>query len=279
MPSQFYHRIIEKRIYRFIVLIGLVIANVGCSGALEINNKFSDNIIIDANQSDWEGKLNYIENEKMMVGFTNDHDKLYLCIISAEKDIVKRIMRTGFTIRLSPENDGKKIGVVYPVRENDPPMEFLGPPERDREELDPGRIDHMEQAFFREHNKVQVVNEDNFPLYLLASDPANLEFKADVKKGMFVFEIKIPLKEKAKYFLDTSPGEIVDVTIETNALKRPESSRGGDKPRGMGGFGGGAPGGMRGGRGKGGPPGGSKPGLADEAKFDLDFKVRLATSK
>lgn len=279
MPSHFDKIKIEKRIYMVLALFGLVLANTGCSGALEINNQYSDNIIIDASQSDWEGKLNFLEDEKMMAGFTNDSDNLYLCLISAEKDVVKRIMRTGFTIELSPENDGKKIGIIYPVRENDPPLEFLGPPAKESVGLDPERNEVMAQTFFRDHNKVQIVNEDNFPLYLLASDKTNLEFKADVKKGMFVFELKIPLKEKAKYFLDASAGDVLNVTLKTNEIKRAASLSGGDRPRGERGFGGGTPGGMMGGRGKKGPAGGSKPGLAGDAKFDVDFTVRLATSK
>jgi|GEM_PF-1132016 len=279
MPSYLNKVKIGKRIYMVLALFGLILVNTGCSGALEINNQYSDNIIIDANQHDWEGKLNFLEDEKMMAGFTNDSDNLYLCLISAEKDIVKRIMGTGFTIELSPENDGKKIGIIYPVRENDPPLEFLGPPAKESAGLDPERNEVLAQTFFRDHNKVQIVNEDNFPLYLLASDKTNLEFKADVKKGMFVFELKIPLKEKAKYFLDASPGESVNVTIKTNEIKRAESLLGGERPRGERGFSGGTPGGMMGGRGKKGPTGGNKPGSARVAKFDLDFKVILATSK
>ena len=59
----------------------LVVLLVGCGSSELLISNSATNIKIDGNQEDWEGKLTFLEDEKVALGFLNDDENLYFCLV------------------------------------------------------------------------------------------------------------------------------------------------------------------------------------------------------
>ena len=244
----------------------------GCSSSTEIQSTYSGSISVDGTQLDWEGKLLYFKDENISIGFTNNDKNLYICLVAADQANIRSLMMTPLTIWLTPPSGMNKIGLKYPVREFDEQIEpgyGKMPDQQSRE-----NPQDMFDSFIKRHDKISVVNKDNFSLYLLYSDSSNIEFKANIYKGNFVYELKIPLitNKDAKYFVEAAPGDILDIAFETEDMEKPNMSGMGGGPGG-----GGPP--MGGGNRRGAPPSGG-PGMGTPRQsFDLDIKCSVTLAK
>lgn len=207
---------------RITIIIASIILLYGCSSVKEVQSHLSNSIIkVDGIQNEWEGKLYFDSKSKIAVGFQNDTENLYLCITTNDRTNIMKIFRLGLTIWLEPTGNGKKIGIKYPMVDNeriyDMPNRFELP---DNERENP---DERFKKLLISQNEVSIVNEDNYPLYLISnSDEKNIQAKIEVSNGSFVYELKIPLatNKQAKYFLESSPNEQIKIGILTNELKQ-----------------------------------------------------------
>ena len=194
---------------------------LNCSGAKEIQSVQSkEEIKIDGVQNEWEGKLNFDNKAKIAVGFQNDLENLYLCITTNDRVNMMKILRLGLTVWFEPIN-GKRIGIKYPIvdveRMRDIPFRS-GEPDNERE--DP---DTRFSKLISTQKELSIVNEDDYPLYLLDSnDPNNIQAKIEINKGSFVYELKVPLStnKRAKYIIESAPSENIKIDIVTNEFKR-----------------------------------------------------------
>ncbi|MBS3944868.1 MAG: hypothetical protein KGZ42_05175 [Melioribacter sp.] len=194
---------------------------LNCSGAKEIQSVQSkEEIKIDGLQNEWEGKLNFDNKAKIAVGFQNDKDNIYLCITTNDRSNIMKIFRLGLTVWFEPQN-GKRIGIKYPIidmeRMRDIPFRS-GDPDNERE-----NPDERFSKFISTQKELSIVNEDDYPLYLLDSnDPNNIQAKIEINKGSFVYELKIPFStnKRAKYFIESAPSENIKIDIVTNEFKK-----------------------------------------------------------
>lgn len=242
----------------------------GCSGLKEIESNIPiEQISIDGIQNEWEGKLNFDTKSKVAAGFMNDGGNLYICLTTGDRSNIMKILRLGLTVWLEPSN-GKKIGIKYPQPGTEPPgiEPFLQEMPGNIEENPDERFHKMISKF----NELSIVNEDDYPLYLLRSDDEqNIKAKIGLTQGRMVYEIKIPLSSNrsAKYFVEASPPETILVGIETNQFKIESPS--GRPAGGMNTTSGRQPGG---GRRQGGMQGGRNPEMNMDP-LELWFRVLL----
>jgi hypothetical protein len=207
--------VIRTLIYSFVSITLL-----NCSGAKEINSVQSiEEIKIDGLQKEWDGKLNFDKKAKIAVGFQNDKENIYICITTNDRANILKILRLGLTVWFEPMN-GKKIGIKYPVidpeRMRDIPLKS-GEPGNERE-----NPDDSFSKLISTQKELSIVNEDDYPLYLLDSnDPNNIQAKIEINKGSFVYELKVPLatNKRAKYFIESAPSENIKIDIVTNEFK------------------------------------------------------------
>lgn len=193
---------------------------LNCSGSKEIQSvQNKEEIKIDGLQNEWEGKLNFDSKAKIAVGFQNDKENIYLCITTNDRSNIMKIIRLGLTIWFEPQN-GKRIGIKYPIidmeRMRDVPFRS-GEPDNERE-----NPDERFSKLISTQKELSIVNEDNYPLYLLDNnDPNNIQARIEIKKGSFVYELKVPLttNKRAKYFIESAPSENIKVEIVTNEFK------------------------------------------------------------
>ena len=107
----------KKMKRKIILVVGLsLLSFIGCSSSEPMLSSVADSkIVVDGNHEDWEGKLKYIDYKRVAVGFQNDDENLYLCLVTADKASAKKIIAFGLTIWFQPESNEETIGLLYPL--------------------------------------------------------------------------------------------------------------------------------------------------------------------
>jgi hypothetical protein len=207
-------------------------------------------IKIDGKTDDWLGSLSIIEDGSALVGFRNDQDNFYVCLKVEEDSLQAQIMRQGLTVWFDPQGKkAKSLGIRYPLGmpRGETPEESRGepgsPPSWD---LPEGPLSTLEilRSEKGEHQKLEI------------ADIPGIEIAAAPSRGLFVYELKIPLLQTESHLVavGAQPGRTIGIGFET-----PKPDRGqmpGPPSGGMPGGGGQPPmGGMPGGGGRGRPGG------------------------
>ena len=269
----------------FFLIGALLLILSGCSTP-NINSFWQNSEIkIDGSSIDWAGSLNYYDDEKIALGISNDNDFLYFCLATSDNDKIMRILRSGFTVWLDPQNsDGETIGIQYPIKRS--PNEMMNMNRRDLkgQENKGDILKNMINKFKVEQNEVLIVNQKNFPLnaYPLENE-TGLEAKIDYTMHQLVYELKIPLanNNQGLVYTDVLPNEKLSFGFETGAIDQPENkSRSNMEMSGGDGMSSGGRGGNRGG----GTRGGGRGGKMQDVQNNMDpiefwIEVKLANKK
>jgi uncharacterized membrane protein YgcG len=254
-----------------------------CSSEKYVSNWNTDAIIVDGNQSDWEGKLNYIEDERAAVGAFNDNENLYLCLTTDDRGKIMQLLNLGMTLWLEPDNDNIRTrGIKYPMQSED--FDREGIREARGKVAQDNYIEKLLVDFQRKQPELQIVNEDNYSLYMYPIDnDSGINIKLGMSMQQFVYEISIPIGDnKNEFNLALSPGDNLTIGFETNEFQKPD----GDRGSGMSGGGGQPTGGMTGGGRSGGgrSGGGGRKGSQGSGIYgrpepiDVEINVKLAKS-
>jgi len=242
----------------------LVSASLSCNSLKFQSKRLDRDITVDGSYGEWEGALLYNEDKGATVGFLNNDEYLYLCLYSADQQVLMRAVTAGFTVWF--EGSGKKderLIVKYPIGGTMPRRERFQGGERER-------ADRIAQSIEEQSELVITQGDRREKLESVDLDDYGLEAKIGRHLGRMVYEIRVPLhgSENKPYAINPRPGKPIKVGFELGEMKMPDKER---RPRGD--FrmdGGGRPGGMR----PGGHPGGRRPEQAPELKFEI--KVKLA---
>jgi len=179
-----------------ILLFVLVVTLSGCGGYSMVSRQIENPVIIDGNSEDWNWKLKYFEKEHMAVGISEDADNLYICLATADRANIMKILRFGLTIWLEPGNSkGEAIGIQYPIKSVSDEARRLIDPLYQRKNKDIVR--ELIEKVKMTQSEYLVINEDDFPLgaYSLKNEKG-AELAIGYDSGKLVYEIKIPKKSK-----------------------------------------------------------------------------------
>lgn len=254
----------------------------GCtSSVLMLSDTPKSKIIVDGKHEDWNGKLKYFEDERTAVGFQNDEDFLYLCLVTSDKTNAKKIMALGLTIWFESENDDETIGLKYPLRiENISPKNIMGMNGNNKKNRK-SDFEMTVQAMMQNQGEFELVNDDDEILYSAAiGGNDGYKIKVGVENQQFVYEAQLPIgnNELAQIPINIFPNEKVKVEFETGNIDFDEL-RGNSEMQmsgmGQGGRGGGSmQSGGQGGR-RGSMQGGGRSRMGVE-KFNLEIELKLA---
>jgi hypothetical protein len=266
---------------KIILSVGLLLFSfIGCSSSeLMISKVPKTKIVVDGNHEDWNGKLKYFEDEKAAIGFQNDEDYLYFCLVTADKANAKKIMALGLTVWFQPSGDEETIGLVYPLRmDNISPKSLMGMNRNNNGDSD---FDMTVFAMMQNQGELELINDDDEILYSAAlGSNEGFKIKVAAVNQQFVYEAQVPIgnNELAQIPINVFPNEKINVEFETGEINFDEMrGSGGMQGQGMGkGGGGGMQGGGQGGRGSmqsGGRSGQSRMGME---RFRLEVDLKLA---
>jgi hypothetical protein len=214
-------------------------------------------IKIDGKTEDWLGALAIIEDGSASLGFRNDRETLFICLMVEEEFLVGQIMMQGLTLWFDPKGGtAKTLGIKYPLG--------ISRDEMSKEQWgEPGQS--PPEDFPREASSALEImrSQKEEPQRMELADVSGVEIVALASRGLLVYELKIPLSQTETQFIavGTQPGQTIGVGFETpkpdlRQMPGPPEGRGG-MPRG----GGEMPpmGGQAGGRGGMRPGGGMEP--------------------
>ncbi len=295
-------------------LLFIVITFAGC-GDKEVSSKWrTQNITIDGNDSDWSGSLVFYEDINSLIGVQNDNNYLYLCLVTTDQQLERKILMTGLTIWFDNEDKGdKKFGIRFPVRMKNMNNGAFLPGEdqtegrrRDPDDGREGMSGNSRQAGSLEHGKtgdiflknqteIEVIDAHDEATRFPISELKGIELKMTVKDYRMVYEFKIPIAMKNSYSFAVGAvnGSTISVGLETGfaeAKKNKDvidraSGEGGAEPTSGEGMGngndyGGESGGMRSGRGRGhgGQGTGFNSSSVQPVKFWADVKLNSGSN-
>ena len=258
-----------------IILSALLLS--GCGSSVNfVSNWPEQPIQIDGSSQDWQGHLQAHPKENYSIGFKNDGKFLYICFITADRNKIQTIMRSGLNVAFdSPTEVYKNYTITFPVVS---PGSFKEQGETDLQEGE--KQDGKPEPFKDLLNKQFQFNllEKDFVNNIPLNNKENIELKMGVVNENLVYELKVPLsKTKSSYTIGAAPGEIINIKFKTQLPKMGSNAAARvDREMAEGQTEGGPPPGARGGRGRGGR-GVDVRALRgmNASEFEADFTVQL----
>jgi hypothetical protein len=249
----------------------------GCSSIPEVTSSRNNNeIVVDGKQEDWGSTFTSIKDQNAAVAFRNDDENLYICFITSDNQKIVRILSSGLTIWLYPQDAKDVIGIKYPVRKSS--EDFRSVVNEKGESMELSDINGRIQKLLKVQNELIIVDENNIGVFSSSPDVSK-GFRAKIGYAMnqLIYELKIPLtknKDFTQFVFKANPQDNIRVKFESEKVQNKSidneqegNSRGGNE-------------GMGGRRGRGGNPGdmGNKKGgtSGNNAPIDYEFKVKLS---
>ncbi len=224
----------------------------GCSSTLKLNSAWEKQTTqIDGHQEDWEGRLTFVEKKNVSIGVRNDHEFLYICLVSSDKVLQRQMLSMGFILWFDADGGkDKTFGIRFPTGMLDNGM-FM--PRNRRAERTPEEI----RDRFAQQTELEILGpqKDESKRFAINEVPG-IEVKIGKPADVLVYEIKVPLKRTKTYpyAIENREGAKVGVGFETAKFDfeklRAERGFGGRPAGGFGGGRGGGRGAFGGGRGR-----------------------------
>jgi hypothetical protein len=269
-----------ERLIGIILAIVVLVLDGGCSNKV-INVEsgwLDDEIIFNGNINDWEGiDKTFFKDEEVNLGFANDSEYIYGVFYFRNALYARIIGMAGLNVWINTERKkSKDYGFYYKG----------GPDFSDiKGELSEPPGGYGERNENRLRDKIQVAESlkiidksAKLGELVYTNKSIGLKIAPSIKKGLFIYEFKIPLEpsENSAFGVFAEPGDTLTIGFETEELsfkgKEPPSSGppmmgGGGMPKDFGG-GGERPGGF-----------GKRPEKMDKPVEKLEIWIELKLSK
>lgn len=211
-----------------IFIASIIIVVNGCSTTHEIVSKWkSDDLVIDGDYSDWQNKLEFIEDEDASVGFQNDKDYLYLCLIVNEPFKAIQMLRAGFIVWFIPDDESKIIGVKFPLG-----ISNIGFDRRERINFEKnderGNLKKIIERLFEREKNFEIVDKSKYPLWMYPlENDKGIKIKISEKSNKLVYELQVPISKEQEngFHVPAAIGENLKITFETLELEFPSDRR------------------------------------------------------
>lgn len=176
--------------------ITIISIAAGCSGAktLATSTWQSQPVVIDGNMDDWQQPLRYANADtRVNYSFTNDGEKLYLCLLTVDRRAQSKIMLGGLQIKIQDASAGKDEKVatlIYPIGGS---ITF---PKPDKD-ADPNKRPDMQQII----GQASSLQVSGFPFAQVETElPLLNKYGVNVamnftKDDRLIYEASIPVKD------------------------------------------------------------------------------------
>jgi hypothetical protein len=257
----------------------LMLGAVGCEEQKLDSNWLDREIVINARSDDWLDTLYYFEGKMVSLGFFNDENHLYVCMLAEHPILQMQLVSQGFTLWFDPAGGKEKaFGIKFPIgmRSMREEMSFMRTQENELER------DKMRQAFEESLADLEILGPGGVRRRIPVEEAKGLEIKVRNETGLFVYELKVPLgaDEEHPYAIGTHAGNSIGVGLEIPEVSKDEMRNamqgrmGGEGEMPPGGGRGGIGGGMRGGMGR---RGGGRPKMPNG--LDVWASLQLASDQ
>jgi hypothetical protein len=168
-------------------------------------------IAIDGKTDGWVGELYVVPNETLNLGFQNDRDNLYICLVAVDRMTRLQIAMQGLIVWFNPQGKKEKVfGIKYPVgiSPGDWPKQ-LGPA---------GGDDFIEESLKKNANSLEILgSEKEPPQKMELSEARGIEIKIVPSTATLVYQLRIPFQRTPDHPLaiGAEPGQVVAVGFES----------------------------------------------------------------
>lgn len=234
-----------------IVLLALALGLAGCRtfNTFSMESRPLDHqVIVDGKTDDWRGDLFVAEGVRIELGFLNDRENLYVCLLTTDNFVRAQILTQGLTVWFDPKGKTDKVfGIKFPVG--------LPPGERKMPLGDNPEGPDLENLPKVPMTEMEIIRSEKEPIQKLKIEEAKgIEVKVAPSSGLIVYELKIPLvkTEQNPIAVGAEPGKTIGIGFETPKFDPSQMPRrrmggipGGGRPpmgggagqEGMGGYG------------------------------------------
>jgi hypothetical protein len=233
-----------------IVLLALALGLAGCRTFSTFSTEsrpLDRQVVIDGKTEDWQGDLFVAEGERIELGFLNDRENLYVCLLTTDNFVRAQILTQGLTVWFDPKGKTDKVfGIKFPVG--------LPPGERKLPLGDNPEGPDLENLPKVPMTEMEIIRSEKEPVQKLnVAEAQGIEVKVVPSSGLIVYELKIPLvkTEQHPIAVGVEPGKTVGIGFETPKFdlsqmpRRRGGTPGGGRPpmgggagqEGMGGYG------------------------------------------
>lgn len=171
----------------------------------------SADITVDGLRQDWEGNLTRVGGRDVFAGFHRTGDALYMAVVSQDPGFDARVFRSGLTVWFDTAAARRRAhGIRFPV---------FGPGARSRLRADsaPGRPDR-ERLLRAAGTDVVLVTEEAGETRVSPAESEGLEVAASVDRGLFTWELRVPLVpldgDGSPHALAAAPGDTISVGLQ-----------------------------------------------------------------
>jgi hypothetical protein len=218
-----------KKIIHFLILaLSIILLSSACSTEKYLSRWDDNTITVDGNQTDWDGNLKYIEDERTAVGVFNNDENLYICFTTDDNLKIIQIMKMGLTLWLVPgDGNAKTRGIKYPLRSDE--FEIQQMREKRLIGYEKDYIKNLLEINKKKQTELQIVNDQDYSLYMYSLNEApGIKIKLGESMGQLVYEISVPIGGESKndFSMALLPGDDIMVRFETGEYSRPERSHG-----------------------------------------------------
>lgn len=166
-------------------------------------------VSVDGLRQDWEGNLTRVGDRNVFAGFHRRGDALYMAIVSQDPGFDARVFRSGLTVWFDTAAARSRVrGIRFP---------FFGPEARKRLGADTtsGRPDR-ERILRAAGPDFVLVTDGSGESRLSPGEAEGLELAASVERGLFTWELRIPLGagDGPGHALPVSPGDTISVGLQ-----------------------------------------------------------------
>lgn len=224
----------------FFVVLAALLAAAGvsllASESRQINSAWRDrDVRIDGVDEEWRDLTTPVKGQRFAVGFVNDGEALYFCLLTKDAATVRQITRAGLIVWLDPAGGKKKtFGVRFPVGYGPMGGEGRQKP-RESEPVPPGGTATEGQAAWGQGD-VQVLGPGRNDVRDLENGRSGVAARYSLRGDLLVYELKVPLNksEEAPFGLNVTPGAALRVELQTPEWRGPVPMRRGGPRIGIG---------------------------------------------
>ncbi|MDY6916194.1 MAG: hypothetical protein SVM86_07765 [Candidatus Cloacimonadota bacterium] len=195
-----------KKIAFLLVIISLSL--LGCKTTKLTSTLKTAKIIIDANITEWEGKMTTLSRKKVSIGAQHDDRYLYLCLQLNNQKIIPSIMRKGFELWFDGagrKNETVGIRFIAMDKPKSKPNFAAGNEKADKPE------------FPESFTKIEILNNSDTSEKLNKEDLIGLDYAINNTIRFPILEMKIPIQANAVYstFVDAVPNREIALKVSS----------------------------------------------------------------
>lgn len=217
----------RSTLLRSVVLLAALVLLLGSTVPASETHRLTStwkvrDIRVDGADDDWRGATEPVGGMHFALGFTNDADDLYLCLLSKDQKTVRQVVRMGLIVWVSPAGGKERtFGVHFPLAFRLRIAERRAAPPDEKGQVNTPGVG-VEPAPAGQ-DEVEILGPGRKDVRQSANGASGIQARCSVRDDLLIYEMKVPLRkgEGLPFALDVDPGAALRVELQTPEWRGP----------------------------------------------------------